>query len=509
MKLVLVILFLSGIFTVKAWDQSDLEMFDLMEESATPSDIKSAYRKLSLSMHPDRNQDDPDAGVKFRQLSVIYQILKDKERRERYDDALKNGIPDWKTPVFYYRKLRKMSNFEIGALVSAFAITIHFATLWGFAFERRWTLRDRLENHMKRHKASEKRKIAIDSEINEQLKAIKWPSFMDILPIALIRGGVNLILSIPAAFAALRGTVHANIEKVAKDFGEKRELSKELEERAKRKELQKKKRMESSNKTGNNEELDYFNNPSFYQVTNLVVKNDELAGNEDAEAEHFVSSKPWNQNEELALIRLTNKYPGGFPNRWTKIAQTLGRSVADVISKASEIATDLSSRTLINPTLDDLHVYTMGDDEQMNGEVHDESDEGDDYYLSKRKAKRIGKADPKKHPSPAEETIESEDLKEVQEENVDKEDDAVHISRRKQKAFAKAKANEAGKEIPAGDWTQKEQNELETAMISFPKGTPRRWQLVAECVPSKTLTEVLDRVKFLAERSKKRAQEDD
>ena len=103
-------------------------------------------------MHPDKNPDDPNAGVKFRQLSVIYQILKDKERRQRfalsfrsfsnfsYDEVLVEGIPDWKTPVFYYRKLRKMSNAEIGIILSVVAIVIHFATLWGLAFEKRWTL---------------------------------------------------------------------------------------------------------------------------------------------------------------------------------------------------------------------------------------------------------------------------------------------------------------------------------------------------------------------------------
>lgn len=75
---------------------------------------------------------------------------------------------------------------------------------------------------MKRHKASEKRKIAIDLEIKEQLKAIKWPTFMDILPITLIRGTLNLMLSIPTASAVLRGTVQANIEKITKKFDEKR-----------------------------------------------------------------------------------------------------------------------------------------------------------------------------------------------------------------------------------------------------------------------------------------------
>ncbi len=48
------------------------------------------------------------------------------------------------------------------------------------------------------------------------------------------------------------------------------------------------------------------------------------------------------------LIRLTNKYPGGFPNRWRKIAEILNRSVADVTTKAATIASNLSSRMLVN-----------------------------------------------------------------------------------------------------------------------------------------------------------------
>ncbi|VUZ50544.1 unnamed protein product [Hymenolepis diminuta] len=517
-------IFLSSIFVANAWDQSELEIFDLMEEmkvnfyeflnvpmTASSADIKHAYRKLSMELHPDRNKDDPEAGVKFRQLAVIYQILRDDDRRERYNEALEHGIPDWKTPVFYYRKLRKMSNHEICALVTIVSITIHFATLWGFAYERRWTLRERLESHMKRHKASDKRKIAIDLEIEEQLKVIKYPTFMDILPVALVRGFINLIKSIPAGISRLRGTVHANIEKVKKDLDEKRELAKEIKEFIKRKEERKKKKMKACIMHKNDdEELDCFNNS--YQVTNLVVKMDEI-NDKGVETEDTVGEKKsWTQNEELALIRLTNKYPGGFPNRWSKIAQILGRSVTDVTAKASEIANKLSSRTLINPTMDDFYEGEPSDVEQINEE---ESEGEDNYCLSKCKANRSGKVESSNnrgHPISHEEgivtqsgnnSIEGEATSEM---NIVDED--VHVSRRKLKAKAKTVV-ETGREITApgaAGWTQKEQNQLETAMNSFSKETPKRWQLIAECVPSKTLTEVMDRVKFLAERSKKKLQ---
>lgn len=127
------------------------------------------------------------------------------------------------------------------------------------------------------------------------------------------------------------------------------ELAKEQKELAKRKEERKKKKMKACNKHKNDDkELDCFNDSSFYQVTNLVVKTDEI-NDKGAETEDTASEKrSWTQNEELALIRLTNEYPGGFPNRWPKIAQILGRSVTDVAAKASEIANNLSSRTLIN-----------------------------------------------------------------------------------------------------------------------------------------------------------------
>ncbi|ELU10454.1 hypothetical protein CAPTEDRAFT_50451, partial [Capitella teleta] len=77
------------------WDNDDLELFDLVEEinqnfyevmdvsqSATSSEIRKAYRRLSLQLHPDKNKED-DAEVKFRNLVSVYEILKDSEKRQR------------------------------------------------------------------------------------------------------------------------------------------------------------------------------------------------------------------------------------------------------------------------------------------------------------------------------------------------------------------------------------------------------------------------------------------
>uniref|UniRef100_A0A3P9BNS0 DnaJ homolog subfamily B member 11 n=1 Tax=Maylandia zebra TaxID=106582 RepID=A0A3P9BNS0_9CICH len=54
-------------------------------KSASIRDIKKAYRKLALQLHPDRNQDDPQALDKFADLGAAYEVLSDKEKRKQYD----------------------------------------------------------------------------------------------------------------------------------------------------------------------------------------------------------------------------------------------------------------------------------------------------------------------------------------------------------------------------------------------------------------------------------------
>ena len=56
-----------------------------VERGASAGELKSAYRRLALEYHPDRNPDDEVAEERFKELSEAYAVLADGEKRARYD----------------------------------------------------------------------------------------------------------------------------------------------------------------------------------------------------------------------------------------------------------------------------------------------------------------------------------------------------------------------------------------------------------------------------------------
>ena len=53
--------------------------------SATSEELKRAYRKLALQYHPDRNDGDPQAEARFKEINEAYEVLSDQSKRQRYD----------------------------------------------------------------------------------------------------------------------------------------------------------------------------------------------------------------------------------------------------------------------------------------------------------------------------------------------------------------------------------------------------------------------------------------
>ncbi|MBM3283622.1 hypothetical protein FJY90_05265 [Candidatus Gottesmanbacteria bacterium] len=55
-----------------------------VSKSASPDEIKKAYRRLALQWHPDRNKD-PQANDKFKEINKAYEVLADPKKKEVYD----------------------------------------------------------------------------------------------------------------------------------------------------------------------------------------------------------------------------------------------------------------------------------------------------------------------------------------------------------------------------------------------------------------------------------------
>ncbi|MCS6808191.1 MAG: molecular chaperone DnaJ [Bacteroidota bacterium] len=63
-----------------------------VSKSATKDEIKSAYRKLALQYHPDRNPDNKEAEEKFKEATEAYEVLSDDAKRKRYDQFGHQGL---------------------------------------------------------------------------------------------------------------------------------------------------------------------------------------------------------------------------------------------------------------------------------------------------------------------------------------------------------------------------------------------------------------------------------
>ena len=83
-----------------------------IERGASGDAIKSAYRKLAMKYHPDRNPDNAEAEAKFKEAAEAYEVLSDGDKRARYDQHGHAGLRGQAGHDF--------SNMESGDIFSMF-----------------------------------------------------------------------------------------------------------------------------------------------------------------------------------------------------------------------------------------------------------------------------------------------------------------------------------------------------------------------------------------------------
>ena len=95
--------------------------YEVLEISrdANGDEIKRAYRQMALQYHPDRNPDDPDSEQKFKEAAEAYDVLRDPERRARYDRFGHAGV---------------QNNGGMGGFGTTEDIFAHFSDIFGDLF---------------------------------------------------------------------------------------------------------------------------------------------------------------------------------------------------------------------------------------------------------------------------------------------------------------------------------------------------------------------------------------
>ena len=65
-----------------------------VEKNASADEIKRAYKKVAIKYHPDRNPGDKEAEEKFKQAAEAYDVLRDPDKRARYDQFGAAGVDE-------------------------------------------------------------------------------------------------------------------------------------------------------------------------------------------------------------------------------------------------------------------------------------------------------------------------------------------------------------------------------------------------------------------------------
>lgn len=344
--LVGVIYFLCNILIIHSWTTEDLELFDLVEstsqnfydvlgvdEKASASDIRKAYRQLSTIYHPDKNKN-LNAEDTFRKIAAVADVLRNEERRRMYDLILQTGLPDWKMPVYYYRHVRNMGLLELAIFLFSLATLAQYLFAWSVYWEKKYEFEEivlsKLRKKVKHQRKGKNAKLEEDIVSQETCDSLK-PRCQDLFPIQLFYFLMHLIKSSPSYFETCKSYLKDNNRNI-EDIQEEK-----IERRVKLKKQDK---------------------PLIpdYSCKSNYKKNVDISIPEYREEIPQVAIKKW-VFEELSAVDLCElkkalkRYPNGTLQRWEKVSECLNCSVSEVV---------LMVKQLKNQTMKNIPIAMQG-----------------------------------------------------------------------------------------------------------------------------------------------------
>ncbi|KAH8023252.1 hypothetical protein HPB51_011695 [Rhipicephalus microplus] len=323
-----------------AWTQEDLELFDVVEDvnenfytflglspDVDTAGIKKAYRKLSLQFHPDKNKEE-GSEEKFRKIVAVVEILKDEEKRKKYDAVLENGLPDWRQPVYYYRRVRKMGIAELSFFLVVLLTLGQHVVAWAAYWERKFELEETVLAKFKRKERKSKKLTAVEDEIRASyIDSLGKPSYLDLLI-------VRFIVFLGWAVWNSPTLVRQGFEKIQErrsraTLEEERTSDEESCDEASERERKPRRRARVIPEAG---ELPLAAGPAIPALDTCATVPEVRSNDRGA-----VRKTPWGEEDTVALIRAMKKYPTGTVDRWQKIADLLNRSQDEVMSVMKQL----------------------------------------------------------------------------------------------------------------------------------------------------------------------------
>ncbi|KAL4222638.1 DnaJ subfamily C member 1 [Mactra antiquata] len=519
------------------WDTDNLELYDLVEEinqnfyevlgvsrDASSGEIKKAYRKKTLVLHPDKNEAE-DAEEKFRQLVAVYEVLKDDEKREKYNHVLDYGLPDWRQPVFYYRKARKLGLAELFLLLCIIITIGQYFVLWAVYLERRLALEDFFQSKKKKETKKKKCKAAtlneqLDEDLHETLLRIPKPSFRRLWPFTFTVWSVKTVISLPSTVREWREKKRLIEEwkKLEKEEREKQEAlyREELELRKQKRKMKAEPRVLPTVTTDDSTPVVYEQ----LQSTNETAEGDSY--------KQSVKDGAWTDEDFVLLSKAYVRFPGGTSNRWEKIADMVGRPVSEVTAQCKKMKGNLqmnlsssvqggtkSSKKQIEIS-DDI-ISTLGPDDNTSSV---DSNQNDNTVRKRNRQK--GNKDSERtlmisgHNSKNSQTGAQNSSQKVEplSKKSDNQSTVSNSNTTDGKLVLKTKGDSNSETKVKLDenndpesWSQNQQVILEWTLKQYPKGTDQRWEKIAEHIPGKTKEDCVARFKYLADIVKQKRQQ--